>query len=306
MNIRILDFDGSLTKQKSLLAKHNPEIINLRDFSSSARLWMSRKIATSVKERVKNTSGRYINLIGSGDFHHLSSVILDDFKEPVSLIVFDFHPDWDILPPFIGCGSWVTRALRNPFILKTVLLGPSSADLSFPLIQTANFNSLRGNRVEIYPYALKDSRVFLRQVPLNRSIRTERTLLMTKIFWKNIQGLNLKDFLSGIIEKLPTKNVYVSVDKDCLKNEYALTNWEEGLFSLDELLMMLSLIRDKLNLIGADITGEYSACPQGSFLKSWASRLDHPKIVKARNTPPEEILAINENTNIRILSVLAG
>ena len=117
MDIRILDFDGSLTSQKKLLSAHNPKIIDFRDLSSAARLWMSRKTAGIISLRLEGVSGG-INFLGSGDFHHISSLNTEKISEPFILIIFDFHPDWDILPPFLGCGSWVTRSLKNKNIIS--------------------------------------------------------------------------------------------------------------------------------------------------------------------------------------------
>src|SRR5207237_2921907 len=39
------------------------------------------------------------NVYGSGDFHHLSALLVRRVKEPVVLVSFDNHPDWDIRPP---------------------------------------------------------------------------------------------------------------------------------------------------------------------------------------------------------------
>ncbi len=307
MDIRILDVDGSLISQKNLLSTYNPEVLNLRDFSLSARLWMSRKTAQDIRKRLEGLRHlNRINLLGSGDFHHLSLAILERLREPFSLIIFDFHPDWDMLPPFMGCGSWVGRALKDINIVKCLLIGPSSQDLSFPFIQTASLNLLERNKLEIYPYEHLPSRVFLRSVPSNRSIRSKKGLFNTQICWSNLKGKDLKESFLALIKTLPVKKTYVSIDKDCLKGEHAFTNWEEGMFSLDELLMMLGLIRDNLSLIGADITGEYSDFPQGDILKKIASSLDHPRMIQAKRVSESAIAAVNEDVNIKIISALSG
>ncbi|MDD3987551.1 MAG: hypothetical protein WC293_04755 [Candidatus Omnitrophota bacterium] len=303
MDIRILDFDGSLTSQKRLLSAYNPRIIDFKDFSSSARLWMSRKTAGLISLRLEDISGG-INFLGSGDFHHISSLTTEKISEPFILIVFDLHPDWDILPPFLGCGSWVTRSLRNKSILKCFLIGPSSQDIAFPYIQTGNLKLLENNRLEIYPYAHIPSTVFLRRVPSNSSMRLEKGFLRTKIYWDELKGKNLNDFLLTVISRLPTKKVYLSIDKDCLKSEYALTNWEEGYLSLEDLLMMLKSIRNNLDILGVDITGDYSKPFFSKRLKSFISRLDHPKDIKADIFSNEKISAVNELTNLKIISAL--
>ncbi len=303
MNIGILDFDATLTSQKRLLSKYSPKVIDLKSFSSSARLWMNKDTAGAIQDRIRELSGG-INFLGSGDFHHISSLFTGLINEPIVLIVFDFHPDWDKLPPSMGCGSWVSFALRNKNIIKTILIGVSSSDIQFPFIQSGSLKLLENNRVEIYPYKSKPSFVFLRRVPLNKSIKLKKSVISTKVFWHELAEENLSSFFLSLILSLPTKKTYISIDKDCLKDDYALTNWESGFFSLDELLTMIKLIKDNLDIVGVDITGDYSRPAYRSFLKSIASSFDHPSNVKADNLQEERIGELNEATNLKILSVL--
>ncbi|MDD5196640.1 MAG: hypothetical protein PHV92_03345 [Candidatus Omnitrophica bacterium] len=303
-NIRILDFDASVSKQKNLLQKYPHKVVNLRDLAPQARLWMNGRTKDAVAERIRETSGQSVTFIGSGDFHHLTPLLLAEFKRPISLIVFDLHPDWDILPPRFGCGSWVTEALRKKNILKCLLIGIASGDISCPWIQSANLNALSKDRLEIYPYSHSPSLVFLRKIPENISLRVEESFLRSRIYWDELRGKNLKDFFLKAIGRLAVKNVYVSIDKDCLKNEYALTNWEEGKLALDELLMLLKLIKENLDIAGLDITGDYSKISVSGRLKGVLSRLDHPKEVGADKFPEEEITRLNESTNLKILEAL--
>ena len=303
-SIRILDFDASVSQQQNLLHRYPHQVINLQDLASNARLWMNRHTNDAIAERIREASGRRVTFLGSGDFHHLTSLLLDEFREPISLIVFDFHPDWDILPPRFGCGSWVTEALKRKNILKCLLIGIASDDLSCPWIQSANLNALSRDRLEIYPYSHSPSLVFLRKIPRNVSLRVEKKFLHSRIYWDELKTKNLKDFFLKIIGRLPTKNVYVSIDKDCLKNEYALTNWEEGKLALDELLMLLKLIKENLDIAGLDITGDYSKISVSGRLKGILSRLDHPKEVGADKFLEEEITMVNESTNLKILEAL--
>ncbi|MEY2531000.1 MAG: hypothetical protein QOI96_1085, partial [Verrucomicrobiota bacterium] len=53
-------------------------------------------------------------LYGSGDFHYLTALWLRSLRQPVVVVSFDNHPDWDIRPPKWGAGGWVNRALELP------------------------------------------------------------------------------------------------------------------------------------------------------------------------------------------------
>ena len=117
-SIRILNFDDSLIKQKQLFSKYRAEIIDLTDLGPKVRLWFNKAAKRQIEERISSSSSNSVTFLGSGDFHHVSSILVEQFKDPVSVIAFDFHPDWDSLPPRFGCGSWVGQALKNKNISK--------------------------------------------------------------------------------------------------------------------------------------------------------------------------------------------
>ncbi|MCX5709488.1 MAG: hypothetical protein NT088_02000 [Candidatus Omnitrophica bacterium] len=300
-SIRILNFDDSLLNQKNLLIKYPHQIVDLKGLGPLARLWASPKIFAKIRERLGRSNKNSVTFLGSGDFHHITNALLSEITRPFSLIVFDFHPDWDTLPPRLGCGSWVTEALKNPLLKKCVLIGIGSDDISTGSIQTANLDALCAGRLEIYPYSHAPSKVFLRHVPDNLSLRLKRAFLGCQIEWNELKGKNPADFMLSIAKRLPTQDVYVSIDKDCLKEAHSLTNWEEGLMSLAELLSMIRVIKDNLNIEGMDITGDYSPVDITNKFKVLLSRLDHPKKVPAASIDPASVAQVNEGTNLSIL-----
>jgi len=303
-NIRILDFDASLIKQPELLKKYRPEIINLSALGPKARLWMDRQTRLEIIERTRSLEKNSITFLGSGDFHHISSILIEKFNQPFSLVVFDFHPDWETLPPKFGCGSWVTQALKNRNIKKCVLVAVSSSDISTAGIESGNLGALKDNRLEIYPYRHKPSRVLLRRIPENISLNIKKKFWGSQIYWNELAERNLANFFFSVVRSLPTKQVYVSIDKDCLAKDYALTNWEEGLLSLEELLIMLKIIKENLDIIGLDICGDYSPIFITSKVKAFFSRLDHPKDIAANHLSDSLINTTNQTTNLKILETL--
>lgn len=302
--ICILNFDDSLIKQEKLLLQYKPKILDLKDIAPRVRLWMDTKTKKDIEARIKDGAENRISFLGSGDFHHISQILINQIEEPVSLIVFDLHPDWDTLPPRFGCGSWLTQSLKNKNILKCILIGVSSSDISNIRLQTGNLASLKNNRVEIYPYSHRPSLVFFKSVPENISIKVKKGFLYNRIYWNELKERNLTEFFLSIVKRIPTKQVYVSIDKDCLKKEYALTNWEEGLLSLDQLLLMLKIIKDNLDIVGMDLAGDYSKISISGKFKTILSRLDHPKDIDADGFSECFITATNESTNLKILELL--
>jgi len=303
-SIRVLNFDDSLTRQQNLLSRYKTEIIDLKGLALEARLWMDKKTKNEIERRIQGSPKNSVTFIGSGDFHHISSILINEFKEPVSVIIFDFHPDLDSLPPHMACGSWVNQILKKKNIAKCILIGVSSDDISSWSLQSANLSSLKDNRVEIYPYMHEPSRVFFKRVPDNVCLEVKRKLLFSTIYWNELKGKNLREFFLSVLKRIPTKQVYISIDKDCLKKEDALTNWEEGYLSLEELLLMLKLIKENLDIAGADITGDYSRiCIKNKF-KKFFSRLDHPKELAVDGVPEHLVTATNEQTNLKLLELL--
>jgi len=193
-SVRILDFDSSLTKQQNLIQRFNSSITDLRQIGPHCRLWMNAATAEKIKRSLDPSLKASATFLGSGDFHHISSLLIRQFDEPISVIIFDHHPDWDILPPKFGCGSWASRILEMPNVRKVILLGVSSEDISGSGIKTANLAALKENRLEIYPYIHPPTKVFLRPVPENISFELRRHLLHSSIIWQELQNKNLKDF----------------------------------------------------------------------------------------------------------------
>src|SRR5699024_5247449 len=69
----------------------------------------------------------------------------------------------------------------------------------------------------------------------------------------SIKGENL------FLEFLETNRdvpLYISIDKDVLREEDARTNWDQGVLSLEQLLKWLELAFKKRKILGVDICGE--------------------------------------------------
>lgn len=304
MDIRILNFDDSVIRQKKLLERFKPSVTDFTDYGPEARLYTDEGTAKKISERLKECAQPAITFLGSGDFHHITSLLIDAFTEDISVISFDHHPDWDTLPPKISCGSWVTRTLARDNVKKIVLLGVSSGDISPHLFQTGNFDSLKDDRVEIYPYQHAPTKLYLRKVPANISVSVKKGLFTSEIHWQELKNKNIAEFFLHVLHRLPTRKVYVTIDKDCLSAEHALTNWEEGHLGLDDLLLMLKFIKENIQIAGMDIVGDYSVPRTKGLIKTFITDIDHPRHFSARFKSQADIDSINEETNIRILELL--
>jgi hypothetical protein len=64
---------------------------------------------------------------------------------------------------------------------------------------------------------------------------------------------------------------------------------------------MLRLLRENLDIVGVDITGEYSRPVLAGRFKAACSRMDHPRDYSARSKSDTMIRSINQQTNLRLL-----
>lgn len=157
-------------------------------------------------------------LIGSGDFHHLSLAILMKINTPFTLVVFDNHTDlMDMNSGYISCGSWVRESFRLDNLKSVILIGVSPHDEALKFIHPFS------KPVRIIPsYTQSDNRI-----------------------------------IDAVIREIDTKAIYISIDKDVLNKNCALTNWNQGTMDLDELLDYLSILSAAKELMGMDICGEW-------------------------------------------------
>jgi arginase family enzyme len=202
-------------------------------------------------------------LYGSGDFHYLTALLVRGVARPVTIVSFDNHPDWDRRPPGWNCGGWTRRALECGKVEHISVWGCGNYELRFPSRLFADHVALRAGRLRPYAWAERQDPSTRRQFDC-----------ITRQNWKEL----FKEFSS----KLEGHSVYITVDLDCLRAEDVVTNWENGLFTVDDLAWALSCLSERAQIIGGDICGAYSPPCFARWTQRLASSWDHPKVL-----PPE-------------------
>jgi hypothetical protein len=201
-------------------------------------------------------------LYGSGDFHYLAAWFLRRAisiaqAKDVVLISFDNHPDWDVRPPRWSCGGWINRALEFPEVANASVWGCGNFELAFPSRLFRNRKALAGGKLAVHAWAERQSPAVARMFNC-----------MTLENWR--------DRLSQYAATLQGKPIYVTLDLDALTAESAVTNWENGLFTPDDIAWALQQI-PRGNVIGIDICGAYSPQSYARRLQRAAARFDHPR-----------------------------
>ena len=299
---RVLDLDGSLLRQSDFLRCSRAQVVSLASAGAGLRYLCRRDRRQNFERRLAAKSSpadrHRLTFYGSGDFHHLSFSLLKRFSRPLSVIVFDQHPDWDATSPFPCCGTWVGEALRLPHVQRVIVLGAGSEDLGGAQLWRGHRAALACGRLEIFPATLGRSLwPVLRPQTLASGQRSGAWMK-----WNTLERVGWEAALAGVIARLPTSDIYISVDKDCLREREAISNWDAGELALPDVCVAIERLRRERNLVGADVTGEWSGgAPANAFFRA-VSRADHPP----RFAPDRAELERNEVTNLALWKAFGG
>jgi arginase family enzyme len=198
-------------------------------------------------------------LYGSGDFHHLTALRLRRIAEPVVLVSFDNHPDWDVRPPKWACGGWVNRALELSQVRRASVWGCGNFECWWPHQIFGNRRAERSGILEVHPWA--DDR------PMKD--RQRKGAILRE---------NWRERFEEFAKRVAGQKIYVTIDLDCLRIEQAVTNWESGRFTVADLEWALGKLRETSSIISGDICGAYSLPKYARWKQGFAAEFDRPKL----------------------------
>ncbi len=267
-----LDLDGAWPE-----GVLNLPTLNAREWGPRLRFSAPDRLVEEFYRAHAERLPRFV-LFGSGDFHHLSALWLRRVAEPLVLVSFDNHPDWDIRPPKWCCGNWLNRALDLPQVKRISVWGCGNFECWWPAQIFGNRRAEREGRLEVHPWS--DDRSVSEQ-KRRGAIRREN--------WRE----RFQDFVRGV----GSSPVYVTIDLDCLRSDVATTNWENGRFDVADVAWALQALRSHARIVGGDICGAYSAPVYARWKQRFAANFDHPKM-------PEPDPAKSRATNLTALQSL--
>lgn len=280
----ILDFDGSI-------GSLNATVMDLRDRQEDIRFGCRMPVLKALGDELAPALNVLPSTVflGSGDYHHVSYILIERLRRlatPIHVVVFDNHPDNMRYPFGIHCGSWVSYVSRLPFVSCVHVIGIASADVEGINVWQNHLAPLRSGKVRYWCVG-KDLRWMRRLgVKHSHSFATVSELL---------DGFENES-------RIWTEPVYLSIDKDVLSRDVVQTNWDQGVMTLEELEIAISMLK-KL-VIASDVTGEVSTYRFTTRYKRILAALDHqPDIPEGSLKPWQEQ---HQAVNRRLLSLLAG
>jgi len=252
----ILDFDRSVSPL--------PEVrsIPLGDWQERLRYGCSLKALNEIAPLLDRAGIGLPSLtfLGSGDFHHLSYLLIRRLRArgPFQVIVFDNHPDAMRYPWGIHCGSWVHHVCRLPFVTRVTVIGITSQDIGWGHLWENDLRSLYSGK--------------LFYISLSPVTRLARLIGLSAIEEFKEDPARLPRFIAEELFKRDPGPVYLSIDKDVLSPSVVQTNWDQGILKEEALFEALKVIKPRL--IAGDVTGEISFHAYRKWWKRLLSRWD--------------------------------
>jgi len=227
-------------------------------------------------------------LLGSGDFHHLSWPLIARVpgSETFQVVVLDNHPDNMLFPFGVHCGSWVRRVALLPRVAHVHVVGIGSGDIG------------AGHAWENYRAPLRDGRLTYWSVGVDVSWAARSGL------GHAFRGFDSAAALIAAFREYQADRplpAYLSIDKDVFAENVARTNWDQGVFQLEDALAVIDTLRS--GLVGSDITGEVSHYRYRSLWKRLLSARDAQLPVDTKKLSLWQ--AQQQRLNERLLAAIA-
>lgn len=300
-----LDFDGSLMAQKAILERLD-KLIDCQSLQSEIRLWATRhgqrKLRNAISDLNYRRGCRLLTLTGSADYRHLSSLLLETLPKdllPINLVLIDHQTAWTKLPPSCHFRHWLSTILEQPWIESVVAIGLGSEVKNiYPWL--APLDHMYSGRLRLYPYSQECLFIPLawpRQVRAATGIESKRT--GTNMYFKTIESKGFEKVASEIAASLNQRNVYLSIGKNVLSADYALTDSPQGKLRFPELSYLINKLADNCNLVGADIGGEMAMHSFNAALKL----VGLGSMWQSKQADFDKANTINEATNLKLLDI---
>ena len=231
-----LDLDGSIIAQ-DILCTRLGAVVPLAAWGEKMRVWAEVAVIKDIHERLvplrKQYHAPWVTFLGSGDYHHMTLVLMESLpvnQRPTVLVVVDNHPDWFLETPPYHCGNWVGTALATLGWLKQIILiGVDSNDFQGYRFWRAPWTDLCRDRLRVYPYRTSKVTIPFRGLaPGTSPAGARKTWRGVDWSFQSLVASGVESTFRDIAVALRGESVYLSIDKDCLRRDQLITDWEQG------------------------------------------------------------------------------
>jgi hypothetical protein len=112
----------------------------------------------------------------------------------------------------------------------------------------------------------------------------------------------IQELLNPFRTELASRPLYISLDKDVLREEDAVVNWDSGHLTLTEVSELLSVFVNAARgrLAGLDITGDWSPVRLRGWLRHLMHLTEHPALTIDAN----DAMRRNQRTNLALVDAI--
>ncbi len=318
MQLNLIHLDNALLEQPRFMDRcrsADANQINMQGDGRQIRLWATTAQIEKIRDQLRGSlagldaNTPMITWYGSGDFHHVTAVIVSLLAErrdaPITVVHFDNHPDWVSHRGGVHCGSWVHHVLESGVVSRVITIGVSSGDLAWPELKGAALDYVANGKLIVFPIDPPTTWVW-RDLASGAAHRMEGH----RVVWTQFDGVPDRSNpdsgnVAALRQLIGRDAIYVSIDKDVLNEPDAATNWDQGQLRIDSLIGWLEELLTTNSVIGVDVVGDYSPAQlEGSWITRTLKRsellLDQPR---PRRTGTAAA-ATNQATNLKLMSAL--
>jgi hypothetical protein len=297
MLVRILDLDSSVARQERLRQRVD-HCLPLASWGPRLRLacsWRSFRAFESELSRQMGDHDRQprLTFVGSGDFHHLSLALLRRQVGPCNVLVLDNHPDWMCRIPFLHCGAWLAHTARLPHVNRIFHVG-GEVDFDNHYRWLAPWPLLRSGKITVIP-ALRSFRGKAWDKVAHGALRENPD---------EPAGRDaIEEMLAPWRLELARLPLYISLDRDVLRAEEAVVNWDSGHLVTSEVLAVVkSFLAASGGLAAMDAVGDWSPVRTSGIGRKILHWTEHP----SGTIDPRQATAINERLNLTLVDTLTA
>ena len=261
MNPLVLDVDGSVGPLAGEVR------LPLQSWQEAIRFGCtgSRYAAFRAAVEVQMPAQYGTVLMGSGDFHHLSWLLIDrcitrlafSAARPLRVVVLDNHPDNMRFPWGVHCGSWVRRIAMHPAVSHVHVAGITSPDIGVGHAWENYLGPLRAGKLSYWSCGVDTG--------------WARRLGMAAAFRPFDRMDGLVDALTAALDT-ERQSTYLSIDKDVFSPDVVRTNWDQGQMREEDSTAIIDALQGQI--VGSDITGDVSSWRYATWWKRWLSASD--------------------------------